>query len=82
MREGNTYLNVHTEENPPGEIRGQLEMTDHTHDGEATPPPTSTHPAGSEGAPAGLITTSLLLLAVFGLAAVAFGLHRFGVRRA
>jgi len=81
MRDGNTYLNVHTEANPPGEIRGQLEMTDHTHDGEATPPPTDTSVRGSETAPTG-IPTALLLLALIGAGVFAFGLRRFAVRRA
>lgn len=28
MRDGNTYVNVHTEQHPPGEIRGQVEPVD------------------------------------------------------
>ncbi|HYN70272.1 MAG TPA: CHRD domain-containing protein [Candidatus Eisenbacteria bacterium] len=54
IRAGNTYVNLHTALNPPGEIRGQLKTLPNT----ATDDPIA--PAGSP---------ALLLLAVFAIAA-------------
>jgi Cu/Zn superoxide dismutase len=77
MRDGNTYINVHTDANQPGEIRGQLTGGD---DGEPELPDSSTAPADTSPGPIPL-TPAGLLLVVAGAAAFAFGLHRFSARR-
>lgn len=71
IRAGDTYVNVHTEAFPGGEIRGQL----------AELPDTAT--AGS-GLASGLKALSLpaILLGVFGIAILAFALRRFWFSRA
>jgi hypothetical protein len=71
IRAGNTYINIHTEQNPPGELRGQLlsgELPD-TSTAETQPPAGGTFP-----------TALLLLLA--GATALIVGLRRFAVIRA
>jgi hypothetical protein len=68
MREGDTYINVHTEDNQPGEIRGQLRVV----------PDTATEDAASSPA-AG---TPVLLLALVALAAFLVAARRFSLRRA
>jgi len=80
IRDGNTYVNVHTMANMGGEIRGQLAATDHTHD-DATPPPTHTHAADPQAGMTG-VPPAALLVGLIGLAVFAFGLRRFAVRRA
>jgi CHRD domain-containing protein len=69
IRAGNTYVNVHTAANPPGEIRGQLK-------GSGTPPTDieSAAPARTDG------STPAILVALAALAFV-IGLRRFGVSR-
>jgi hypothetical protein len=66
MRAGDTYINVHTEANPPGEIRGQLEMVPDTATAEVPAAP----------------STPILLLALVGLAVFLATLRRFSLRRA
>jgi hypothetical protein len=68
MREGDTYINIHTEANGPGEIRGQVRVV----------PDTATEDAASSPA-AG---TPVLLLALVALAAFLFAARRFSLRRA
>jgi len=80
IRDGNTYVNVHTMANMGGEIRGQLTATDHTHD-DATPPPTHTHAVDQQAGLAG-VPPAVLLVGLIGLAVFALGLRRFAVRRA
>ena len=75
IRDGDTYINIHTEQNPEGEIRGQLTMADGNG---ATPPPTSMADAQSG---AGTTPPVALLLALVGAAAVMFGLQRLYQRR-
>jgi hypothetical protein len=78
IRAGDTYINIHTEQNAPGEIRGQLTMV--SEPDEATPPPTSM--SGSETPPGGgSPTMSALLLALIGLAVFVVALQRFRFRR-
>lgn len=67
IRAGDTYINIHTEMNPPGEIRGQLRVL----------PDTAT--AGSSGLPGSGL--GLLLLAVAG-AAFVVGYRRLAARPA
>jgi hypothetical protein len=64
IRDGNAYVNIHTEANPSGEIRGQLAPAGGG--GGATTPPTDTLERGQGGAG----TTPLALLAVLGTMAV------------
>jgi hypothetical protein len=80
IRDGHTYVNVHTMANMAGEVRGQLMASDHDHDGEPPLPPTHTHEAAA-AAPAG-VPPVVLLLAVAGLAVFAFGLRRLYARQA
>ncbi len=67
IRAGMTYVNLHTEANPGGEIRGQL--------GEL--PDTDTAAATDLRADSGTFSVPLVLLAVFALALVVFSLRRF-----
>jgi CHRD domain-containing protein len=69
IRAGNTYVNVHTAANPPGEIRGQLK-------GSGAPPTDIESPAATrtDG------STPAILVALAALAFV-IGLRRFGVSR-
>lgn len=73
IRDGNAYVNIHTEANPGGEIRGQLAAS-----GGATPPRTDTVevvPAGQGSVP----VWPVVIVAMLGLLA---GLVRFaGARR-
>jgi CHRD domain-containing protein len=70
IRAGNTYVNVHTAANPPGEIRGQLT-------GGGTPPPTDTE-ALAPTLPDGSVPVLLIALAGLGFV-IAF--RRFSVSR-
>jgi hypothetical protein len=79
MRAGNTYFNIHTEENPPGEIRGQL-LAVEPDEPTPTPPPTSSEALPGQQSPAGMAPT-LLLLALVGAAALFVGVRRFGLKR-
>ncbi len=69
IREGLTYVNVHTAANEGGEIRGQLNELPDT----AAP--------GETQAQLGALSVPLLLLAVFALAVVVFTSRRFGFNR-
>lgn len=64
---GDTYVNLHTADNPPGEIRGRLT---------AVPPDTAT----SDGAPG--VAPWALVLAVLGAAMLVPVARRFAARRA
>ncbi len=75
IRDGNTYVNIHTEMNPGGEIRGQLMAAG---DG-ATPPPTSMEDAG---AAAGASPIAVIVLLLAGLAVFVVAFRRFAVIRA
>jgi len=68
MRAGDTYINIHTETNGPGEIRGQLRVVPDTATAEAAPSPAAGMP--------------VMLLALVGVAAFLFALRRFSFRRA
>lgn len=68
LEAGNTYINLHTQQNQPGEIRGQLEM--------AELPDTATE---SGTPPAGMPWT--LILAALGLAVLLPVARGFAVRR-
>lgn len=81
IRAGDTYINIHTAENPPGEIRGQLTaVAEPDETPAATPPPTSTA-VPTEAPPSGL-PTNMLLLALAGLGVLWIGLRRFSATRA
>ena len=77
IRDGNSYVNVHTETNMGGEIRGQLAAS-----GQEDPelPDSSTLPAGGTQ-PLPLSPVGLLLALTGAAAAFAFGLYRFSFRR-
>lgn len=79
IRAGDTYFNIHTAENPPGEIRGQLTAVAPPADPPPLPPTSTTVP--TEAPPSGPPPT-MLLLALAGLAALWIGLRRFGAVRA
>ncbi|CAN5855890.1 hypothetical protein BH24CHL6_BH24CHL6_15220 [soil metagenome] len=80
IRDGNTYVNVHTEANPGGEVRGQLMARDHDHDDDPPLPDTHAHAAGAEASTG--VGPTILLLAFAGLAVFALGLRRFAARQA
>ncbi len=68
IRDGNTYVNIHTAANQAGENRGQLQ-------GSGTPPPTDTLAAAE--APAPIAATGLLVaLAVVALTAFVVSMRR------
>ncbi len=73
IRSGNAYVNIHTEEHPGGEIRGQLPGDDDA----ATAPPTDTESVAPTRA--GGTAAAVLLVAVM-LAGIA-ALSRFAVPR-
>jgi hypothetical protein len=78
IRAGDTYINIHTEQNAPGEIRGQLTMV--SGPDEATPPPTSM--SGSEiRAPGASPMMFVLVLALAGLVAFVVAFQRLRTRR-
>jgi hypothetical protein len=66
IRDGTAYVNVHTEANPGGEIRGQLEAL----------PPTNTTGPTNESVP-----VAMLLLIAVGGSALLLGLRRFATLR-
>jgi hypothetical protein len=67
IRDGNAYVNIHTEANQAGEIRGQLQ-------GSTTPPPTdAVAPAPARSLPGPGLLIGLVLVA---LSAFAIGLRR------
>jgi hypothetical protein len=68
IRDGMTYVNIHTEANQPGEIRGQLQLVPDT----ATAEPAASPAAGMP----------VMLLALVGLAAFLVAARRFSLRRA
>ncbi|HSH22068.1 MAG TPA: CHRD domain-containing protein [Candidatus Caenarcaniphilales bacterium] len=68
IRDGETYVNVHTEANPAGEIRGQLEAIPDT--------------AISESETAAPAAQTALLLLLVGLAGFVLTFRRFAFRRA
>jgi hypothetical protein len=67
IRAGDTYVNVHTEANPPGEVRGQLEALPDT--------------AVAGDAAATLSPTALLVVLLAGAVAFVIGLRTFAFRR-
>lgn len=67
IREGNAYVNVHTEQNPGGEIRGQLEALPDTAVGEST-------------GPTSVLSLGSILLAILGAAILTVALRRAWVR--
>lgn len=69
IRDGETYVNLHTMDNPSGEVRGQLE---------AEEPPDTSAALLPEGLAVG--TMQMLLLAVAG-ATLLLGIRRFSLRR-
>ena len=76
IRSGNSYVNIHTEANGGGEIRGQLPAAA---GGGATQPPTDTDPVAPVGTPPdGPVVILLIALGVLGLA---LGLRRFALLR-
>jgi hypothetical protein len=75
LRAGNTYVNLHTEANGPGEIRGQLVAA--TEPGDDEPPDTAT----AEQLPAGAgLPWMTLTAALLSLAALLFVSRRFMAR--
>lgn len=68
IRDGLTYVNVHTDANQGGEIRGQLQAL----------PDTATATDG----PTAMLSMSWLILALIGLATFVVVLRRFALRRA
>jgi hypothetical protein len=73
IRDGDTYVNVHTAAYPGGEIRGQLMGA-----GEPPLPDTS----AAEAVPAAGGTAAVILLAAVALVTLLAGLRRFGAVRA
>lgn len=79
IQDGNTYVNIHTEANPGGEIRGQLTLV-LLDTPEPSPPDTATDP--SAGELAGTMSPWLLILLVVAAAGALLAVRLLTTRRA